>query len=129
MAHVLVVDDEADGREFVSRFLGRIGHRVDVATDGRQALRKLLNDTIDVLVLDVRMPELDGVGLLEVMRSYLRWHDLPVVVLSAHATGDELDRARRMGVRHVFHKASFRLEHLADAIDDVMGTPVHTPES
>ena len=118
MAHVLVVDDEGDSRDFVSRFLQRMGHRVSTAQDGRDALRKLLDQKPDVLVLDVRMPELDGVGLLEVMRSYLRWHTLPVVIVSAHATGEEIERARRLGVRHVLHKANFRLEDLADAIDD-----------
>ena len=121
MAHVLVVDDEGDSREFVSRFLGRLGHRVTTAQDGRDALRRLLTDAPDVIVLDVRMPNLDGVGLLEVMRSYLRFHDLPVILLSAHARGSEIERARGMGVRHVFHKASFKLEELADAVDDSLG--------
>ena len=123
MAHVLVVDDEGDSREFVSRFLGRMGHRVTCATDGRDALRQLLREAPDVIVLDVRMPELDGVGLLEVLRSYLRFYELPVILLSAHARGDEIDRARRMGVRHFFHKANFKLEALADAVDDATGLP------
>jgi len=121
MAHVLVVDDEGDSREFVSRFLLRMGHRVSGAMDGRDALRKLLSDKPDVIVLDVRMPELDGVGLLEVLRSYLRFHELPVILLSAQARSEEIDRARRMGVRHFFHKASFKLEALSDAVDDALG--------
>jgi two-component system response regulator (stage 0 sporulation protein F) len=123
MAHVLVVDDEGDSREFVARFLQRMGHQVSTAQDGRDALRQLLGQKPDVVVLDVRMPELDGVGLLEVMRSYLRWHALPVVIVSAHATGDEIDRARRMGVRHVLHKAVFKLEELSGAIDDATRAP------
>lgn len=123
MAHVLVVDDEGDSRDFVSRFLVRMGHHVSGATDGRDALRQLLSDAPDVIVLDVRMPELDGVELLEVLRSYLRFHQLPVILLSAHARGEEIDRARGMGVRHFFHKASFKLEALADAVDDALGLP------
>jgi CheY-like chemotaxis protein len=124
MAHVLVVDDEGDSREFISRFLVRVGHRVTGATDGRDALRKLLNDSPDVLVLDMRMPNLSGIGLLEVLRSYLRWQSLPVVVVSAHATGDEINRATEAGVRHFFHKANFKLEALAAAIDDALGLPM-----
>jgi CheY-like chemotaxis protein len=123
MAHVLVVDDEGDSREFVTRFLIRQGHRVTGAQDGRDALRKLLNDDPDVLVLDMRMPNLNGIGLLEVLRSYLRWQTLPVIVVSAHASGDEINRASAIGVRHFFHKANFKLEALADAIDDVLGLP------
>ena len=120
MAHVMVVDDEGDSREFVSRFLGRAGHRVSAAKDGQEALHKLLHERPDVLVLDVRMPQMDGVGLLEIMRSYLRWHHLPVVVLSAHATKEQTEKMRGMGVRHVLHKANFSLEDLGVAVDEAL---------
>jgi two-component system response regulator AtoC len=118
MAHIMVVDDEGDSREFVSRFLARTGHRVSGAKDGQEALHKLLHERPDVVVLDVRMPTMDGVGLLEIMRSYLRWHHVPVIVLSAHATQEQLDKMQGMGVRHVLHKAHFTLDDLGAAIDD-----------
>jgi CheY-like chemotaxis protein len=123
MAHVLVIEDEEDAREFVTRFLRRSGHRVTSAPDGREGLRLLLTINPDVVVTDVRMPGLDGIGLLEVMRSYLRWHDAPVILLSAHATPEQLDRARDLGVTRTFHKANFSLPELAAAIDDATGTP------
>ncbi len=121
MAYVLVVDDEGDSREFLSRFLSRMGHQVGCAEDGQDALLKLIEGRPDALVLDIRMPRIDGVGLLEIMRSYLRWNALPVVVLSAHATPEQLRMARDMGVQHIFHKASFELTDLAKVIDDVTG--------
>ncbi len=121
MANVLVVEDEADSREVVSRFLGRIGHRPVCAQDGRAALVKLIEEPPDVIVLDMRMPLLDGIGLLEIVRSYLRWHKLPVIILSAQATPEELRRARDMGVNYIFHKAQFQLADLQAAIDDVTG--------
>ncbi|HEY7120531.1 MAG TPA: response regulator [Tepidisphaeraceae bacterium] len=121
MAHVLVVDDEGDSRELLERYLGRIGHRLSSAANGRDGLQRLLSDRPDVVVLDIRMPEMDGVGLLEVMRSYLRWHNLPVIILSAHATPEQLQRVQAMGVIRVFHKAHFDLPELAAAIDDATG--------
>jgi CheY-like chemotaxis protein len=120
MAYVLVVEDEGDSRDFVGRFLERAGHRVISAENGRRALQRLLNETPDVVVLDIRMPELDGIGLLEVLRSYLRWHTLPVIVLTAHASNPELDRARELGVCRIFQKANFNLADLGTAIDDVL---------
>jgi len=78
----------------------------------------------DAVVLDMRMPEIDGVALLEIMRSYLRWHSLPVVILSAHATPEQLTRVRDMGVGHVFHKAHFELSDLAKVIKEVTSEPV-----
>jgi CheY-like chemotaxis protein len=121
MASILVVEDEGDSREFVSRYLERSGHRVIAAENGRRALQLLLSQHPDLIVLDLRMPELDGISLLEVMRSYLRWHDLPVIILSAHGTGGELQKARDLGAFRIFHKANFRLAELAEAIAQATG--------
>src|SRR5690349_6805101 len=100
MPHVLVVEDERDSADFVTRFLERQGYAVTWATDGHAAMKSLIHNTPDVVVLDVRMPNVNGVSLLETMRSYLRWYDLPVVLLTAHATPGELGRAKELGVRH-----------------------------
>jgi len=121
MAYVLVVDDEGDSREFVAKLLERRGHRVRCAENGRKALKELLNGQPELLVLDIRMPELDGIGLLEVLRSYLRWHDLPVIVLSAHGSDAEIQRAKDLGVSQVFHKANFNLADLATAVEQLVG--------
>jgi CheY-like chemotaxis protein len=119
MAHVLVVDDEADSLDFVVRFLQRKGHRTTTAPNGQEALRLLLTERPDAVVLDVRMPQMDGISLLQVMRSYLRWHNLPVIVVTAHANPDELVIARGMGVQYIFDKAHYKLTELAAALDDV----------
>jgi len=119
MAHVLVVDDEGDSIDFVVRFLNRVGHRTTSAPNGQEALRLLLTERPDAIVLDVRMPQMDGISLLEVMRSYLRWHNLPVILVTAHATPEQLTAARGMGVEYIFDKAQYKLSELAAAIDDV----------
>lgn len=121
MAYVLVVDDEGDSREFVARLIERRGHRVACAENGRKALKELLNGQPELLILDIRMPELDGIGLLEVLRSYLRWHNLPVIILSAHGSEAELRRATELGVAQVFHKANFNLADLAETVDRLVG--------
>jgi CheY-like chemotaxis protein len=121
MAYILVVDDEGDSREFVAKLVERRGHRVVCAENGRKALKELLNGQPELLILDLRMPELDGIGLLEVLRSYLRWHNLPVIILSAHGSDAEIRRAADLGVAQVFHKASFNLADLAAAVDRLVG--------
>jgi DNA-binding response OmpR family regulator len=123
MAHVIVVEDEKDSREFVAQYLKREGHTVSTAVDGQTALRKLLNERADVVVLDVRMPRMDGMGLLEVLRSYLRWNTLPVILFTARATPEEMKRARDLGVDYIFHKANFELAELGKAIDTVCHPP------
>ena len=118
MAYVLIVDDEPDSSEFVERFLQREGHKTTCVPNGREALAALINGRPDAVVLDVRMPEMDGIALLEVLRSYLRWNKLPVILLTAHANKPQIDRARQLGVEHVFHKANFTLVELQRAIED-----------
>ena len=120
MAYVLIVDDEPDSSEFVERFLQREGHRTSCVPNGRAALGALINGRPDVVVLDVRMPEMDGLTLLEVLRSYLRWTKLPVILLSAHADKADVDRAKALGVEHVLHKANFTLVQLLRAIEDIV---------
>ena len=61
MTSVLVVDDDVDALDAVSRFLKRAGHRVRCADNGREALRVMGEDTPDVIILDAKMPEMDGV--------------------------------------------------------------------
>lgn len=122
MAHILVIDDEPDAREYVGRFLEKLGHTVAYAGTGREALGALLNKRPpDAAILDVRMPGMDGVQLLQVVRSYLRWYSLPVIVLSAHMTPDDVTKLREMGVVYVFHKANYELAELGSAILDATG--------
>lgn len=112
MAHILLVDDDPDACEVIARLLEQGGYRVRTAPNGREALGALVSDTPDLLVLDLRMPEMDGLTLLEVIRSYLRWSDLPVIIVTAYANDPSATRASQLGVKHVFSKANYRLEDL-----------------
>lgn len=80
---VLIVDDEIDIRELVSRLLEEEGITPLTARDGKSALQQLRSALPDVLIVDIRLPDLNG---MEVMRqAKLLDEDLPVVVLTAHA--------------------------------------------
>jgi DNA-binding response OmpR family regulator len=88
-ARVLVIDDDADIRGLVTELLGRAGHEVEGAADGRLGLRAFHKSRPDLVVLDVSMPELDGWQTLERIRDL---SDVPVLMLTAR--GDELERVR-----------------------------------
>jgi len=121
MSYVLVVDDEPDSSEFVSMYLRKQGYVTRCVANGRAALQALVNQTPDAVVLDVLMPEMDGISLLEVMRSYLlRWYNLPIVILTAHANKKQLDRARQLGVEHIFQKTNFTLAGLMSTLEKIM---------
>ena len=87
MADILVVDDDGHIREVVRYALERAGHRVREAKDGREALRVALDQPPDLMVLDILLPEDDG---LEVCKQVRKKSRLPIVFLSSR--DDELDR-------------------------------------
>ena len=118
MACILVVDDDADGSEAVARFLERAGHRVVHAVNGRRALAALALARPDVIVLDLLMPDLDGIGFLKVMRGYFGPATVPVLVLTAIPDGDVARRAAELGAKRVFRKADFQLAELLDSVNE-----------
>jgi len=87
MPTILVVDDDAHIREVVQYALQREGYKVETAENGEIGLRKALAGDADLIVLDILMPELDG---LEVFRRLRSKKDLPVVFLTSKS--DEIDR-------------------------------------
>lgn len=87
MAAVLVVDDDAHLREVARFALARAGHAVELAHDGEAALERLARGGIELVVLDVLMPELDGFAVCRRVRATSR---VPIVFLSSR--GEEIDR-------------------------------------
>ena len=126
MSDILLVDDDADGSEVVSRFLRKAGHQVTCVGNGREALHALSVEMPDAVVLDAMMPEMDGVSFLEVIRCYLRWQSLPVVLLTAYSEGPHIRRAAELGVRKIFLKADYDLAELLAHIE-AYSCPVPPP--
>ena len=85
--HILVADDDPHILEIISFALGKTGMRVTLARDGRQALEAFTAQMPDLIVLDINMPEMDG---LEVCRVIRRTSDVPILFLSSR--DDEIDR-------------------------------------
>jgi adenylate cyclase len=82
-ASALVVDDDAMNRMVLQRSLEREGHAVRVAANGRAALELLRSEPFDIVLLDVLMPEMDGLELLELIQSDDELRATPVIMISA----------------------------------------------
>jgi signal transduction histidine kinase/DNA-binding response OmpR family regulator len=85
---VLLVDDNADLRDYIARLLTECGYELDTSADGEAALAVLRRKRPDIVVTDIMMPRLDGFGLLRAVRDDEGLRDLPVIMLSARA-GEE----------------------------------------
>jgi DNA-binding response OmpR family regulator len=123
MGNILVVDDDLDTRDTVSRFLTKSGFAVRSAFNGREALIAVATTVPDVIVLDARMPEMSGVEFLQVIRSYLRWSTVPVILLTAYDSGAHIDRARELGVKCIFLKATYTMADLLRCVQLLMTEP------
>ncbi len=82
-AHILVVDDQEDNRAVLERRLRRQGHTVESASGGISALDMLGRERFDLVLLDVLMPDLDGLAVLERMKADQATRDIPVIMISA----------------------------------------------
>jgi PAS domain S-box-containing protein len=85
VSSVLVADDNADMREYLARLLRAAGYQVTTVTDGQAALEAVRADVPDLVISDVMMPRLDGLGLVAELRAGARTASVPVLLLSARA--------------------------------------------
>lgn len=103
-ARILVVDDVEDNREVLRRRLTREGHAVETAENGRRALELVRQKRFDLVLLDVKMPELDGYAVLETMKGSAVLRDIPVVMISALDELAGIVRCIERGAEDFLHK-------------------------
>jgi phosphoserine phosphatase RsbU/P len=97
LGSVLVVDDDANNRDLLSRRLRRVGYDAEVAADGQQALALIGEQSFDVILLDVMMPGLDGFEVLKIVRELHAATDLPVIMATAKDESDDVIHALGLG--------------------------------
>jgi len=109
MANVLIVDDDVDACRPLVRMLQFIGHKPVFVPDGRTALAMIDEVRPDVILLDVMMPGMDGLEVLQRVRSNPSHRNLPVLVYSALSDQATIDTAMERGAQAylVKSKASF----------------------
>ena len=117
MAKVLVVEDDPDSLEIVTRTLERAGHAAVPAANGWEGLLALDAHHIDVVVLDLMMPGLNGSAFLRIIRNDQRRKALPVIILTALNSGDALRTVADLGVQEWLLKADYTSQQLTSAID------------
>jgi DNA-binding NtrC family response regulator len=116
--HVLVVDDEADIRALIQEILSEEGYGVTVAADAGEARSARLEDSFDLILLDIWMPDTDGITLLR------EWSDegdlkCPVVIMSGHGTVDTAVEATRLGA-HDFVEKPLSLAKLLRTVEGAL---------
>ena len=99
MSVVMVVDDTETAREVLAKLLRREGYDARTARSAAEALAVLDDAPPDLLLLDITMPEMDGLSLLELLHAHPRWATLPVIMFSALDGRALIERAERLGAK------------------------------
>ena len=102
--HVLVVDDEIGALTLIGIMLERGGFSVQKARDARVALATLDESTPDLIILDVMMPEIDGIELCEMIRQREDTRDIPILILSARGDAESIMRGMEAGANDYLPK-------------------------
>ena len=123
MNSILIVDDDSDARETVTKYLTKAGFVTRSAPNGREALIAIATSVPDVIILDAMMPEMSGMEFLQIIRSYLRWSTVPVILLTAYDKGPHIDRARDFGINCIFLKANYQFANLLSCIHRLRSDP------
>lgn len=125
MAEILVVDDEIGIRELLSEILGDEGHTVLLADSAREARAVRNSQRVDLVLLDIWMPDTDGMTLLREWASGGRL-TMPVIMMSGHATIDTAAEAARIGAVDFLEKP-ITLQKLLRAVEAALARPVAKP--
>ena len=100
-AHLLLVEDDRNSQILIQSFLKLVGHQVDVAENGREALQRLTERAYDLVLMDCMMPELNGYEATTAIRdpgSSVRNHDIPIIALTANAMREDREKCLTAGM-------------------------------
>ena len=119
MATILVADDEQDIRELVAYRLSRSGYRIVEARDGEEAFQLAADQALDMAVLDVMMPRLNGFDLTERLRHTPATERLPILLMSASVQEADISRGFAAGADGYLTKP-FTPDQLLTRVRDVL---------
>lgn len=101
-------------------YLSRFGHAVQAVESGQAALTTLFAESADVVVLDLLMPEMDGAKVLEVIRSYYRFHHMPVIVWTGAGKSSVLHQAQDLHPAAVLLKPQDSFPQVLAAVEQAV---------
>jgi DNA-binding response OmpR family regulator len=117
---ILIVEDEEILLTALSEELKQEGFQVVGAKDGVEGVEKAKSEKPDLILLDLVMPRLDGIGALKEMKADAEIKDIPVVILTNLSDYDKISDALSLGAMDYLVKANYRLEELVNKIKIVL---------
>lgn len=117
---ILLVDDSKMQRVVVQRILVKAGYEVILAADGEEGLQLARQGSPDLILLDMMLPRLDGVGVLEALKKDPRMAPIPVIVMTGLSQRNE-EKLKGAGAASFYQKSELGVEKGADALLQLVG--------
>jgi len=126
---ILVAEDTAFNQKFIQRLLDRWNHKISLVGNGREALEALKNESFDIVLMDVQMPQLNGLEATKAIRidEQQNKNHIPIIAMTAHAIKGDRERCLEAGMDEYISKP-IDSDKLFEAIEKLTGDPGH-PDS
>ena len=115
---ILVIDDEALVTESLKRLLKKAGYETEIASSGTKAMELIQKTNFDLIVSDIRMPDIDGVETVKKIREYLKQNgkpSVPEILITGYASKESLQEAERLQVADYIYKP-FNIQDFLEVI-------------
>lgn len=119
MGNILIVDDDPMNLKVAKFILESGGHQTNTVSSASECFDFLMKNTVDLILLDIEMPVLNGIKTLEYLREQERYRNIPVVFLTAEADVETVTEAARLGAQG-YVKKPFLPKDLLDRVEQVM---------
>lgn len=116
---ILVVDDSATVRKFVAMSLNLKGFKVVTAVDGMDALEKMPRETVDLIITDLNMPDMDGFEFIKSLRETPEYKHIPVIILSSITDEHDKELGYQLGAFSYLEKP-FSIEKIQHEVGRVL---------
>ena len=126
MSRILIVDDLVSSREALARLLQKEGFEIAGARNGAEALARLKEGGIDLILLDHMMPEVDGLTFLSGIRRFPKWKAMPVIMFTGLKDRNHLMKAQSLGVKEYLVKPDFTPQDLINLVRKHLRPPSPT---
>lgn len=116
MKNLLIVDDQTGIRLLLDEVFRREGYRTSLASNGMEALQSVTEEVPDCILLDMKMPGIDGIEVLKKIKK--EWADIPVIMMTAYDEVEMTEDAIKLGAEQYFTKP-FDIFEVRDAVNEI----------
>lgn len=116
---ILIVEDDNFVAEVYIAKLAEMGYEATLAQNGEEGLKELKKNKIDLILLDILMPVMNGVEMLEEIKKRPEWKNIPVILLTNVGEKESIQKVRDLGVKNYLIKSHFTPAEVIEKIESV----------